>query len=131
MGKSLYRIPHRLAEVIALIQVLAIDIEAHRRESELLDELQDKPKSATSWTQIAKEHRELFRYNKQKEIDGGPPISLIARHVTEKVNDIREFPHDLTKKLIEIAILIHDKQKKRAEWWKVWLPFVEIGRAHV
>ncbi len=125
MAKNkLYLKSNRLADVLALIQVLAIDKEAHQRESELIAELQGNPKSANSWTEIAIEHRELFRFNEENQSKGKPPISLIARHVTEKENDIRVLPTEIIEQLFEIAIKLHDKEKERAERWKVWLPLL-------
>lgn len=116
----------RLSDVIALIQVLAFDKEAHRRELELFGELQGIPDSAKSWSELAMEHRELFRVNREKQITGGPAISLVARHVTEKdENNIRQLP-DITKKLIETAIELHDRQKERADFWKVWIPVIAV-----
>ncbi|MDR6564093.1 MULTISPECIES: hypothetical protein [unclassified Arcicella] len=54
-------------------------------------------------------------------------MSLIARHVTEpNQNGVRELSLDLIKKLIEIAIELHDRQKERADRWKTWLPIIAV-----
>jgi hypothetical protein len=49
----------------------------------------------------------------------------VARHVLRKDNQgFRELPLDLTKKLIETAIELHDKEQERSSRWKVWLPLL-------
>jgi hypothetical protein len=127
--KKYYRHKNRLADVLALIQVLAFDKKAHRSVNGLNSELQQKPKSAESWKDIAIEHPEFFRINKEKheeEGDEGHTISLIARHV--KLNNetrlYETLSPDLTKKFFETAIQLHDIQKERADIWKVWLPIL-------
>jgi len=119
---------HRLADVIALIQVLAFDDNTHRSINGLTSELQGAPKSGTSWDNVAEEHPEFFRFNREKNIKEGPDshtISLVARHVLKQnASGIREFPPDFAKKLLETAIQLHDKQKERADRWKVWLPLI-------
>lgn len=129
-NKNFYLIQNRLADIIALIQVLAIDEHAHRSVNGLRSELQGNPKSGGDWAKVAKEHPEFFRFNFEKfKKEGGDAhtISLVARHVLKKNEQgIREFPLDFTKKLIETAIQLHDIQKERADWWKVWLPFIAV-----
>jgi hypothetical protein len=68
----------RLADVLALIQVLALDKHAHRREAGLQDGLDGPPRSADTWQEVAEAHREFFR----SAPDGTHRISLVARHVT-------------------------------------------------
>ena len=89
-----YLIENRLSDVLALIQVLALDKYGHRTESGLEKELQGKPKSADSWTVLAKGHPEFFRV----AIDKEHKLSLVARHVTE-INElgVRELSPDLLK----------------------------------
>lgn len=126
-NKKYYLKSNRLSEILALIQVLAFDKEAHRRESELKEELQRGPDSANSWAELAMEHRELFRVNKDKLVNDGPAISLVARHVTEKnEKDIRQLHPDIAKKLMETAIELHKMQKERADFWKVWIPVIAV-----
>ncbi|MFT3795228.1 hypothetical protein [Flavobacterium sp.] len=118
-----YLIENRLSDILALIQVLGLDKRGHRGESGLQEELQGPPKSALTWTELAIEHPEFFRADKTKEHG----ISLIARHVTEpNENGIRELSFDLIKKLIEIAIELHDRQKEMADKWKIWLPIIAV-----
>jgi len=44
--ERVYAEPKRLADVMALIQVLALDEHTHRSEEDLKDELQGPPRSA-------------------------------------------------------------------------------------
>lgn len=113
MCRTKYRKKNRLDEVIALIQVLAFDPDPHRSEDGLQQELQSKPISAENWTTICKEHPEFFRVKDDEK----HPISLITRHVLPR--GTRDIDDDLVKKLIEIAVNLHDKQHDRAN--KHWL----------
>ena len=118
--KKTYLKPNRLADVLALIQVLAFDEKAHRSINGLKIELQGIPKSGKSWREIAEEHPEFFRFNKEKfdkEGNDGNTISLIARHVKNKNEEdlINRLSVELTKTFFETAVLLHDKQKERAD----------------
>jgi hypothetical protein len=121
MNKRPYLIKNRLSDVLSLIQVLALDKHGHRSDTGLKNELQGNPKSAESWTAIAKAHPEFFRVAEE----GEHQVSLVARHVTE-INDngVRTLPPDIIKTLIQIALELYDKQKEMAGWWKVWLPIM-------
>jgi hypothetical protein len=55
MTKGPYTKPSRLADVLALIQVLAFDPHAHRSESGINEELGQPDSSAQGWTALAKE----------------------------------------------------------------------------
>ena len=72
---SPYRHPSRLAEVLGLLQVLAVSRNPGRTEGGLRSALQAPPGSAATWTEIAAEHPELFRVSHAKE----PSVSLVAR----------------------------------------------------
>jgi len=61
--KSDYLLPGRVADVLALLQVLAMDEHAHRSENGLTSELQGPPRSAKSWSALAQKHPEFFRVN--------------------------------------------------------------------
>jgi len=121
---------NRLADVIALIQVLGLDEHTHRSLNGLTSELQGPPKSGGTWITIAEQHPEFFRFNRQKHDKEGAEahtISLAGRHVIkENAEGIRELPVDFIMKLIDTAIELHDKQKERADWWKAWLPFIAV-----
>jgi hypothetical protein len=127
-NKNYYLQSHRLSDVIALIQVLALDEHAHRSPDGLKSELQGNPKSGGTWDIIAKEHPEFFRFNEPKHKEEGSQahtISLIARHVLEKDSQgYRELPLEITKKIMETAIELHDKEQERSGRWKVWLPLL-------
>lgn len=125
--KTKYLIENRLADVIALLQVLAFDKHYARSANGLEIELQGKPESATSWEKVAKEHPEFFRVKNGKddseEIET-PKISLISRHVglSNQTNRSEPLSADLAKKYFETAIELHEIQKERSNRWLIWLP---------
>ncbi len=110
----------RLADVMALIQVLALDDAAHRSEQGLQQELQGMPRSASSWTQVAKEHPEFFRVAPK----GLHVISLIARHVLPKDESGRRppLPEELVGRLLQSAIELYDRQVRLRERWTYLIP---------
>jgi hypothetical protein len=117
--KEPYTQPGRLADVLALIQVLALDEDAHRSASGIDGELQASPSSSDSWIGVAKEHPEFFRIRKE----GEHVLSLVSRHVLPKnEHGIREMPPGLVQSLLEVAIDLHDRQLAAAERWKIWIP---------
>jgi hypothetical protein len=111
----------RLEDVLALIQVLALDEHAHRSDNGLAEELQGKPDSARTWTEIARGHPEFFRIGSS----GNHVVSLVARHVTPRVGATREtLSAEFTSKLLETAISLHDRQVRRAERWVFFIPLL-------
>ena len=112
----------RLADVMAMIQVLALDKRAHRSEQGLSGELQGPPNSAESWTNIAEQHPEFFRVKES----GTNRISLLARHVQPRTeDDSREpLPADFTGKLFQAAIELHDREMERKNHWKAYIPII-------
>jgi hypothetical protein len=119
----------RLADVLALIQVLAFDEHAHRSETGLEEEMQNKPTSGASWKAVAQEHPEFFRVRP----DGDHTTSLVVRHVLPKDTDGRRvLPIEVTHKLLETAIELHDRQASATELkWKYLVPLLAalIGSA--
>lgn len=121
--KSEYLLPGRLSDVLALIQVLAMDEHSHRSEDGLTRELQGTPRSAQSWAELAKKHPEFFRVKPDSEHS----VSLIARHVTPKNESGRHpFPADYTSKLLQLAVELHDREVRRSQSWHVWLPILGV-----
>jgi len=113
----------RLADVLALIQVLALDEHAHRSEDGLTSELQGKPQSASSWPELAQKHPEFFRVRPS----GEHRVSLVARHVAPKDEDGRRpLPPDYTSKLLQLAVELHDREVRRSQSWHVWLPILGV-----
>ena len=114
-----YARPERLADVMALIQVLALDESAHRSEGGLKEELQGKPQSATSWTDLASDHPEFFRV----KAEGKNRTSLVARHVAPKdTGSGAPLSADFVGSLLQAAIDIHDRQVRRSERWTYLVP---------
>lgn len=119
----------RLADVMALIQVLALDRLSHRSEDGLKGELQGMPKSASSWTEVAAEHPEFFRVKET----GENKVSLVARHVLPKNDEgVRQLLDPVfTGKLIEASINIHDRQVNRSLYWRSYIPILVVVVAGV
>lgn len=114
-----YLNPSRLADVLALIQVLALDEHVYRSEEGLHDELQGPPKSGGSWAEIARVHPEFFRVRPE----GNHTVSLLARHVLPKDDrGVRQLPSDFAGQLIATAVDLHDRQMKRSERWTYLVP---------
>ncbi len=117
MQKFPYKKKYRLADVLALIQVLAMYKETYRTEEGVREEFQEGPQSAKSWIQVAKEHQEFFRVRKEK----GTEISLIARHAKK---DHAGLDPEHASRLMETAIKIHDSQLNSSRSWTFWMPVV-------
>lgn len=110
----------RLEDVLALIQVLALDKASHRSENGLKTELPAKPVSAQSWLELAKEHPEFFRVVERKTHS----ISLVARHVSEESGEKKRPPlsPENAQALLNVAIDLHDSQIRRNQRWIVLIP---------
>ncbi|WP_298307969.1 hypothetical protein [Flavobacterium sp.] len=107
-----YLKPDRLADVIRLLVVLSVDKHSFRSEEGLTGIHRDNPKSANNWLELAQEHPEFFRFNKEKT-----SIILLIRFL-QKVDvldgELREpLSVDQTQKLVDQAIELHDKQLAR------------------
>lgn len=119
---SSYLQPGRLADVLALIQVLAYDRDAYRSEEGLDDELQRKPSVGESWMALAIEHPEFFRV--RNDPSRKPRVALLARYVLDhqQLPDGEEkrppLEPTIANKLMELAIQLHDKQLERKSRWK-------------
>lgn len=121
--KPPYLVTGRLGDVLALIQVLALDEHAHRSEDGLSSELQGNPRSAASWPVVAQAHPEFFRVKS----DGEHRVSLIARHVTPRDQiGRRPLAPDYTSTLLQLAVELHDREVRRSQSWHVWLPILGV-----
>jgi hypothetical protein len=117
----------RLADVMALIQVLALGKDTKRSEDGLKDELQRKPLTEATWSTLAQRHPEFFRVREEDAGDSSAHrVSLIARAAMLKFPDGHREPlsNDLIGKLLDIAISIHDREVARSERWKSWFPIL-------
>ena len=118
-SKEKYLIESRLEDVLALIQVLALDKDSHRSEDGLKTELPARPNSGDTWMQVAKEHQEFFRVVEGKK----NPISLVTRHVSEESGEKRPpLSPEHTQALLNAAIELHDRQIRRSQRWTVLIP---------
>lgn len=117
-----YDDPNVLADVMALIQVLARTADdTVRSETGLTDSLQGKPKSSDTWISLAQNHREFFRVNTDPQ--KASRVSLISRYVLAKDERDKRPPlsAEETAKLLELAISLHDRETTRRDRWKPWL----------
>jgi hypothetical protein len=112
MNRSAYTKPGRLADVLALIQVLALDADTHRSETGINKEIQGKPTSEQEWTMLAREHPEFFRVDPEREHG----LSLVARHVLahEQGKPRPALSPDFTAALLQTAINRTAKYKLRS-----------------
>jgi hypothetical protein len=118
---SPYLVQGRLADVLALIQVLALDEDAHRSEDGLNSEFQGPPRSSGSWSGIAEQHSEFFRVAPT----GNNRVSLVARHVSAPTGETRPLlASDYTSKLLQLAVELHDREVRRSQHWHIWLPVI-------
>jgi hypothetical protein len=62
---SRYTSTGRLADVIALIQLLAFAPHTRRSEQGITEQLKGKPQSADSWLNIGQQHSEFFRVSSE------------------------------------------------------------------
>jgi hypothetical protein len=123
MYKKRYTISHRIDDIISLIQILAFADKASRTETGLTADL-GKPRSAKTWEEIAQTHSEFFRYSKSSQY-----FTLIARYTTPKIieGDPPQRIHapisnELVKELLNIAVLLYDKEVRRREYWIILAP---------
>jgi len=126
-GVTNYLKDGRLADVLALIQVLAFDRDTSRTEDGLNGELQRNP-TVGKWVEVAKDHPEFFRV--RAEQGRTVRVALIARYVAEYVKtddgDEKRPPLDgpSANKLMELAIKLYEEQRERRNWLKVWMPMI-------
>jgi hypothetical protein len=123
MTKAAYTKPGRLADVLALIKVLAFDPHTHRSESGVIEKELGQPSTADGWISLAKEHPEMFRVSDEAR----HPLSLVARHVQPAIPndpDKKRLPlsPEFTQTLINTAVELHDRQAEAAAWWKHLMP---------
>ena len=110
----------RLSDVMAMIQVLGLDPDAHRSERGLAAELQGPPKSARTWADVASDHLEFFRVTDK----AAHSVSLIGRHVLpqDPMGARPPLDSDVLGKLLGVALDLHDRQVAQAQRWRVFLP---------
>lgn len=97
----------RLADVVALISLLATDKHTFRKLENIESSIRSKPTSQETWDGVAKEHPEFFRFNANKN-----HIALLIRSYFEE-NEEGNRPAltvDETQTLISTAIALYDKE---------------------
>ena len=132
MKLTRYSDPKTLADVMALIQVLAQTADdTVRSETGLTDTLQRKPRSkgAPTWIDLAEHHPEFFRVN--TDVKKSSRVSLISRYVLAKdANGKRPaLSAEETAGLLNLAVNLHDRETARRDRWKPWL--ITLGAAAI
>lgn len=104
----------RLSDVLRLITVLSLNSEhKFRKEKGLLVALNGSPFSGKDWFDVAKDHPEFFRINQSEE-----SLVLLFRLSNRKepgTDNYIPLTIDQTQKLIDQAILLHDKEIARLQ----------------
>ncbi len=114
-----YASPERLADVMSLIQVLALDKNVDRSEKGMVEALNGPPRSLKTWYEVARMHPEFFRANEKSKFG----IVLVARHVLPKNEEgLRRFDPNFVGTLLQTAIDMHDRQVRRTEKWVYLVP---------
>ena len=124
MKPTRYKDPNRLADVMALIQVLAQGPNPIRTEDGLKKQLTEKPTSnADSWIDIATNHREFFRVRPADD-ENPENVALIWRHALskEKTDESNSLEPESTAKLLEIAVSMHDRELTRSQRFAYLVP---------
>lgn len=122
-----YSDPTRLADVMALIQVLAQAEGTIRTEAGLTENLQGKPKSKgmSTWTSLAESHHEFFRVHTDKDDSTKTRVALISRHALDRDEQTKKRPPlstEFTSKLLELAISLHDRAALRRQRFQYLIP---------
>lgn len=129
MKPTRYKDPNRLADVMALIQVLAQGPSAIRTEPGLTQQLRGKPTSeATSWTNLAESHREFFRVRPAEDGNSEIDVALIWRHALPRgeAGDRDPLSPESTAKLLDIAVSLHDREITRSQRFAYLVPIAVV-----
>lgn len=113
----------RLQDVITLITILAVDENLFRNEDSLKTSIRGIPFSLKSWIDIALEHPEFFRPDREVS------VALLSRSYlpqiqTQQGHETRErLTVDQTQDLINVAVALHDKELARRQLnFTIWIP---------
>ena len=131
---SLYLKPGRLSDILALVQVLAYGELAKQTHAGLMSHLRRIPLTADTWTDIGRQHPELFRVLEAEDhASKQETVALISRlfqpALHAEASDVppKSMPltPDVTSKLIEFAIELYDREVQRRDRWKsVMVPMI-------
>jgi hypothetical protein len=117
MAKDFYLTRLRLEDVIFLIQYLGLGEHYSIEEGGKPDGV--GPRSAGSWSALAKEHPEFFRLTPCNS------VTLSLRYYRRQPGaNPAPLGEDQVQQLIQNAIALQERQAKRSEVWKVWGTFI-------
>ncbi len=122
--KARYLIPGRLEDVVFLLQFLAHSGKGFVYENTIRREVGAGPASegAPGWAAVAKEHPEFFRVVGEAE-NNNKAVALLAKAAGEQADQGR-LPPELLNSLVGIAVQLHERQVRSAEWRDRYLPLV-------
>lgn len=126
-SKSKYLKRGRLANVIALISALgSVEGNGFLSEESLTQTFNGKPSNDdNTWFEVAEDHPEFFRKNMK-----GNDIILLLRNANRTIDGDKEnYPKleiGLTQKLIDQAILLHDKELARYQRNSFLIPILTV-----
>jgi hypothetical protein len=120
-GQARYQKGGRLADVLALLQILALQDKSARSEDGLRKALQGPPRSAKNWKNLSEAHPEFFRVSESADY----PISLLIRFAAADTGTDRGplSPAEL-QSLMSTAVLLHERELALLQRWQVWVPIV-------
>lgn len=144
MAKSPYLKPNRLANVIAAIQCMSLNVQSSRSCEQWADIISGNKAEADRWRAVFSEHPEFFRKSTFK--DTPDSYALIWRRASPRnfyrkedrsithaeyehmSKDERAFvsrarvPDGEVKTLVDIAIELHSKAREQHIDWRWWVP---------
>ncbi len=112
---------NRLADVLALIQVMGVGDGPNRTNRDLTEVIfLGPPRSASTCAAVASQHPEFFRVAGENRDN----IRLTARHAAGNNDLERKLTTEFVQELMQIAIDIHDREAKRRKRWTLYLPLI-------
>jgi len=144
LSGSPYLKPNRLADVIAAIQFMALNVRSSQSSKEWAHNISGDEKRAVHWREVFDDHPEFFR----KSPDNADHYALIWRRASPRLFYRREdrlltqpefdklslgdqayvsrvrVPEGEIKTLVDVAIELHSKARQQQVDWRWWVPVV-------
>jgi hypothetical protein len=121
INRKRYLIPMRLEDVIRLLTALSLDKHSFKSELKVVDALRGRPLSATSWKDLASQHPEFFRSNKE---DTSIALTMRSYNPIGEENSREPLGISETQKLVDVAITLYEKQMQSKLQYSTWFPLI-------